>query len=554
MTTRLDPITLSRVLKHYKRLEVQQEIVNAALNKESVGSYGGKGYGKRPDVLVYPNDVMEQVRNGVTSFHVSEEIWSNPQRISINLKRQEYDDLRIGWDLVLDIDCPYWEFAKLVTWLFIISLKEHGIEAVTVKFSGNKGFHIGVPFEAFPEWIHEKMTKDLFPEGPRKIALYLLDYISKKHVRVDTDRVTFAGNHTYTVEEFEQNTGILYKDLIINRCKNCGLKAGKEEEKKVQFTCSSCGSSITAGIEDQYRTCTKCNIIMDKESIDSGSKCCNNPDVLPMFNPLSIVEVDTVLIAPRHLFRAPYSYHEKSGLASVIVSSDEVLEFDKKSAEPENITFGRKFLDRDVRRGQATTLLVEALDFAARKERIAREKDDMESFGRELKKEYEDVQTAIPEQFFPPCIKLLAKGLEDGKKRAVFIINNFLSSCGWEYDDIEIWMKKWNEQNRDPLREQYFVGQIRYAKQHKKKVLPPNCDNAAYYKSFGVCKPDNFCKYIKNPANYAIKRARYAQNEGGKGKKRGNEGNKGDGKGAEGKKDKKAEGDIDEGKKIGEGG
>jgi len=85
-------------------------------------------------------------------------------------------------------------------------------------------------------------------------------------------------------------------------------------------------------------------------------------------------------------------------------------------------------------------------------------------------------------------------------------------------------------------------------------VLPPNCDNCAYYKSFGVCKPDNFCKYIKNPANYAIKRARYAQNEGGKGKKRGNEGNKGDGKGAEGKKDKKAEGDIDEGKKIGEGG
>ena len=40
-----------------------------------------------------------------------------------------------------------------MTYLFIKSLKDHRINAVTVKFSGGKGFHIAVPFEAFPSYI-----------------------------------------------------------------------------------------------------------------------------------------------------------------------------------------------------------------------------------------------------------------------------------------------------------------------------------------------------------------------------------------------------------------
>jgi predicted RNA-binding Zn-ribbon protein involved in translation (DUF1610 family) len=521
----MDPVMLSRVLKHYKRVEVQKEIVNAALNKEAVGSYGGKGYAKRPDVLMYPNDVLEQVKNGITSFHVSEENWSHPQRISLEMKKKEYDELRKGWDLVLDIDCPYWEFSRIISWLFIKALKDHGIFSLSAKFSGNKGFHIGVPFEAFPEKINETLTKDLFPEGPRRIAAYLLDYISKKYVTINlgagADKISFGGRFNYTLDELEQKTGKKSQDFVTSYCESCGKKSSFSQAKEVQFVCPLCGKAEKGEETEQYKTCSKCSKLMEKIAGQEAKKCCSNPKQTTIFNPLSIVEVDTVLIAPRHLYRAPYSYHEKSGLISIPIHVDELLTFEKEQAEPEKVQTGKNYFLRreNVKAGEAKNLLVEAFDFAAKKEQKKQELERLGKKGAE-NKEFEEIQFAIPEQFFPPCVEQISKGLEDGKKRAVFIMINFLSSCNWEYDKIEEWLKKWNEKNAEQLREQSLLGQLRYAKQHNKKVLPPNCDNTAYYKAFGVCKPDAFCKYTKNPANYAIKKARYAQREKAEGRGR----------------------------------
>ncbi|MBW2965316.1 hypothetical protein KY363_07705, partial [Candidatus Woesearchaeota archaeon] len=437
----------------------------------------------------------------------------------------EYDSLRIGWDLVLDIDCPVWEFAKLVSALFVKALQDHGIKAVTAKFSGNKGFHMAVPFEAFPEKVvvkgQEMMTKDMFPEGPRRIAAYLLDFIGKKYVSVSVDKITFGGTHSYTFAELEHKTGKDPAELLQTYCTTCSKKSTKQSEKKISFTCPKCGSSLQGDVMDEYKSCTKCGVIMERSVHDTTRKCCAKPNIVTVFNPLSIVEVDTVLIAPRHLYRAPYSYHEKSGLVSVPIHPDSIIDFEKNEAEPSKIKIGKYgFLDREgVSPGQAAKLLVEAMDFTARKEIKARNLEDLERAEKQTMREFEEVQSAIPEQFFPPCVQLISKGLKDGKKRAVFVMTNFLASCGWDYDAIEEWLRKWNENNPEPLRDQGFLGQLRYAKQQNKKVLPPNCDNTAYYKSFGVCQPDGFCRYIKNPANYAIKRARYAQKDAGKGKK-----------------------------------
>jgi DNA primase catalytic subunit len=517
----MDPILLSKVLKHYKRIEVQNEIVNAARNKEAVGSFEGHGYAKRPDTILYPNDVMEQVKNGVTSFHLSEETWQNPQMIAVEMKKHEYDKLRIGWDLVLDIDCPQWEFAKIVAWLFIRALKEHGIDAITAKFSGNKGFHIAVPFEAFPETVQNIPTKDLFPDGPRKIAAYLLDYISNKHVIVKDNKVTFGGRFSYDMKELEEKTHKTAQELAHTYCANCGKTTKTDTRRQIQFTCPQCESTIIGTEEEQYKSCPKCKIIMERSVTELGKKCCAKPKHTTRFNPLAIVEVDTVLIAPRHLYRAPYSYHEKSGMVSVPIDANRILEFEKKEAEADKIKFTHKFLDREeARSGEATRLLVEAFDFSARKNQRVREMEDVEKLEHAgMHREFDEILTAIPEKFFPPCVQLISRGLPDGKKRAVFIMTNFLSSCGWDYDKIEEWFKAWNSRNPEPLREQTVLGQVRYAKQQRKKILPPNCDNNAYYKSFGICKPDQFCRYIKNPANYAIKRARYSQRDEEKGKK-----------------------------------
>ena len=64
-------------------------------------------------------------------------------------------------------------------------------------------------------------------------------------------------------------------------------------------------------------------------------------------------------------------------------------------------------------------------------------------------------------------------------------------------------MTEWNKRNDEPLREVNLLGQIRYHKRNKKKILPPNCDNASYYKDIGICEPDNLCNRIKNPVNYS---------------------------------------------------
>jgi DNA primase large subunit len=197
----------------------------------------------------------------------------------------------------------------------------------------------------------------------------------------------------------------------------------------------------------------------------------------------------------------PYSLHEKSGLVSIPINNEDVLLFDKSRAKPENISFDVKFLVRDAASSDETSDLIrEALS----KELI------------ELKHIHSDINTkkfsklkeialpdfAIPEELFPPCMKNILLGLEDGKKRALFSLISFLQVSGWNYDDIKERVYAWNKLNPEPLRESYLKGQLSQIKKNKQILPPANCisDN---YTSLQVCKPDNFCPRIKNPAMYA---------------------------------------------------
>lgn len=427
---------LSVLLKHYKRADIQQAIVDAADRKEIALSYGGTGYGKRPDTLAYPRDVLEMVKQGGTSFHCSEELWSNPLQITTGMRPDEYNSIRIGWDLILDIDCKELEYSKIAADILVQALQHYGIKCISVKFSGNHGFHIGVPFETFPEVINHngKTTpvKNLFPEGPRKIASYLQgmirDILGRKLLERDPPTIIAE-------------------------------KAGKKMEEIIK-----------------------------------GGK----------FDPFAVLAIDTVLIASRHLYRMPYSLNEKSGLVSVVIRPEDILKFDRSMAVPEKVIPKMKFLEREKAvPNEAKNLFVQAFDakvvttVQVEQSRISGEK-----------KEFEPVASAIPEQFFPPCIQKIIGGLVDGKKRALLILINFLGSCGWSPENIEKYVTEWNKKNPDPLRDNYVQGQLRYIKTQKK--MPPNCDNAAYMKGILVCAPDGFCQKIKNPANYAIQKQRLA--------------------------------------------
>jgi hypothetical protein len=232
-----------------------------------------------------------------------------------------------------------------------------------------------------------------------------------------------------------------------------------------------------------------------------------------VFDPFEVLDIDTILIASRHLYRMPYSLNEKSGLASVVITPEEILGFKKEDALPEKVVPTMQFLPREnVIRGEASKLVVQAFDFKAK----------IEPMIKIEKKEYEVPEEAVPDMFFPPCIKAISEGLQDGKKRAVFILINFLRSMGWSYEQVEEYIENWNEKNPEPLREVIWKGQLRHHKAMKKKVLPPNCANKAYMIDLGVCKPDGLCRAntepghenfaarIKNPANYARARQRMA--------------------------------------------
>ena len=171
-------VDLGTSLRLYKRPEVQQAIVDSAIDKEVAVKYGESGFGKRPDVLLNPLDVVELAKQKATSFHCSEELWTNPIKIDTLSKN---DNLRKGWDLVIDIDCPFLEYSQIAGDLIVKALEHHGIKSISVKFSGNHGFHIAVPFEAFPEKVHNVETKQLFPENHSGYSKFLtnVSFLSK---------------------------------------------------------------------------------------------------------------------------------------------------------------------------------------------------------------------------------------------------------------------------------------------------------------------------------------------------------------------------------------
>ena len=430
---------MSTLLLHYKRPEIQVAMLAQVGDKEVAVKFGDKGFGKRPDTLQYRNDILELAKQGATSFHVSEELWHNPLRLEPTLRRSDLDDLRKGWDLIIDIDCQFLEYSALAADLLIKALRHSGISSVTCKFSGNHGFHIAVPFEAFPEKVNSVPTRTLFPEAPRKIAGYLQEKIRK-----------------YLGQE------ILKKDSI--------------------------------------------NVIIRK----SGKKF-NEVVKNGEFDPFSILDIDTILISSRHLYRMVYSFNEKSGLVSVPIDPNKVLEFSRESAKPENVKVEHAFLGRkNVMPEEAKQLFVQAFDYSMKRER------ELEDIREKItkKSDYEDIKEAIPEEFFPPCIKNGLKGLADGRKRFLFIAVNFLSSAGWSHDQIEQRITEWNKSNPEAMRETLIVSHLRYHKQSGKKVLPPNCSNHMYFvRGSGICQPDSLCDKIKNPVNYSRRKTYFLNRE-----------------------------------------
>ena len=492
---------------YYSRPEIRKVLFDFSENREVIPRYYD-GFGKRPDSFQYEGDILEQVKKGATSFHCSEELWLDSLEISKELSKQEYDDLRIGWDLLLDIDSKYLEYSKLYTKLLVETLKFHGIENIGVKYSGSRGFHIIIPWRAFPERVYDQQTKVMFPEWPRIICEYLMSLIRPK-----LSEKIFENE---SLKNLALKTGKKEGELVINECISCNREAGKKY--KITWVCDNCkhlGELIKIETNRRIPLCTECRKQLREKSREEILYCeyCNfssdkNPEMFLKSREKteSLIDADLVLVAPRHLFRMPYSLHEKTALASIVIDKEKVMDFQIKEAKPLKVEIKNFYPKPDKDEGRE--LILQALDWHEQKERrfaVNEKKKSNFQFSTQ-QKDFKKITIPNPNnEIFPPQINLLLKGVShDGRKRALFILLSFFKALGVEENEIEKRIFDWNEKNYLPLKKGYILSQLNWYKRNP-KMLPPNFNNPIY-KELGVDKPDSLALKTKNPVNYAVKK------------------------------------------------
>ncbi len=402
----------AEILKYYSQSHIQNAMLAIAKGREVVGSFRDGAYTKRPDVLLYSRDILERVRNGVVAFHCSVEHWTQPMALSANLKRQDLDNLRNGFDLILDIDAKAkFSHARIAACVVCDFLADFGITP-GVKFSGRRGFHIAIAKKAFPPTVDFGPVSIRYPEVPQAIATFIREKIR--------DRLLEA-------------------------------------------------------------------LIEEEGGIAALTKCM--PDISEL-NPYAFIDIEKEW-GSRHLFRMPYSLHEKTWLVSMPIKLYKLKKFKPETARPKAIKSTISFLTN--KEGEATELLVQALDWTA-KHMLEPEQKIMKKIS---------IKSPIPEQFFPPCIKTILNGLRDGKKRSIFTLVSFLRSVNWDFDKIAQTLQSWNSKNIPPLSSRILSTQLKWHERQPKTLLPANCSSELFYRSLGICRPDENCG--KNPVNYAFK-------------------------------------------------
>jgi len=404
------------ILRYYSREDIQTAILNFSKDREVVGSLRDGTYLNRPDTLLYPKDIIERVKKGAVAFHCSVEKWFNPMQLSTNLSQKEMDNLRKGFDFLIDIDAKIkLEHVIIAAEVVYNFLKDLGVKA-TIKFSGRRGVHIGVASEAFPDVIDFKKTSIRYPEIPQTLAEFVTE---KAREQILEGLINFEGGVAALVK---------------------------------------CLPSISE------------------------------------LSPYSFIDIERGW-GNRHLFRLPYSLHPKQWLASVPIKIENLKRFKPEDANPEKVKTDVEFLVN--KEDEATELLLQALEW---KSKQPKEVIKVVRIGSKIK-------TLVPEEFFPPCIKLILNGLKDGRKRSLFTLLAFLRNMNWKQEDIEKRIREWNMKNSQSLNERFIKTQLKWHFRQNRNLMAANCSSTLFYDNIGICKPDHVCdlKRIKNPVNYPFR-------------------------------------------------
>jgi len=359
----------------------------------------------------------------------------------------------------------------------------------------------------------------MFPEWPRIICQYLGEIIKPKLAEKIFQE--------QSLKDLAQKTGKQEQDLVVDECVSCNRPATKKYQ--VTWICEKCKNiGELVKIENHKRIPLCPNENCRAPLVESSRKeilfCeyCNfqsnkNPEMFIKSRQKTetLIDADLILVAPRHLFRAPYSLHEKTALSSIVLNPEKIQNFQITDAKPFKINKDNiKNFYPIPELNEAKELLLQALDWYEQQQSqeniIQEKKQSQPSFT--TKKDFKKIEIPNPsEEIFPPQIQLLMKGVnQDGRKRALFILLSFFKSLGAEDNYIEKKINDWNEKNYLPLKKGYIQSQLIWFKRNPSR-LPPNFNNPIY-KDLGVDKPDELAMKTKNPVSYAIKKYFTLQN------------------------------------------
>jgi hypothetical protein len=509
---------------YYSNPKVQQAIFNFSKDREVIPRYF-QGFGKRPDSLQYISEVMNLANKGTTSFHCSEELWEDTFQINLDMSREEQDELRKAWDLLIDIDSPFLDYSKIAAKLIIEVLEDYGIKNYGIKFSGSKGFHIIVPSLAFPEKFNEIETKKMFPEWPRAISEFLMYKIRQKYNKIVSESdINYEALKERTNLSKEDITKIVYSDgteakkgtMFTLKCEECGNIIKKPNHKitkrKIKCIEPTCLGFYNVEKSEEYfsnkdLTASSLSKLHDSEnkvvySREAKLSKAKESDFKEEVFAEKIASLDLVLVASRHLFRMPYSLHEKTALSSMVLLKEELENFSPKDANPLGIKVREFYLTPE--KDEAKKLLSEAIEWKNSQEK----KEE-----RNLERKYSNYQpvdiSGVTEGDFPNSIKKLLKGLKDGRKRGLFVLLTFLKSLNFKPDFINNKIRDWNKKNSPPLKEGYLKSQIDWHFKQKRKILPPNYSNDSFYKDLKLLdKQPN----VKNPLVEVIRKIKKKNN------------------------------------------